>query len=201
MLSAFNSKILKSRLSKLGLKANLAFGASCCERLLPNYLAFTRETGWGDILPLRRGLDLIWDYLLEKQYDPDEIKEIITTCESIAPDSDDFHSIYSTSAQEACFSVCELLDYLLDNDVQKIVQIATYATDTVDLYVQVTENYNPNLPDIENKILTHPLMQRELEEQENNLKSIEAANKIDEKFISLIKNSWVNKGKSNIDLL
>jgi uncharacterized protein YjaG (DUF416 family) len=200
MLPVFNCKTLKERLKKLDRKLQLAFGATCCERLLPNYLAFVKDTGWGDIKPIRHALDLIWLHLEEKTVNPQELNEMIALCESVAPDSDNFQSLYSTSAQDACFAVCALLDYLVKNDIDRIIQVATYATDSVDLYVQVIENMNPNSSDLEQKILEHRLMQRELSQQEKNLEYIEKARDIDLKFLYQLKNSWNNNGKSNLDL-
>lgn len=197
---AFNCNTLKKRLQKLNIKSQLAFGAACCERLLPNYLAFVKDTGWGDITPIRNALDLIWLHLEGKLTESIEIKKILYSCELVAPDSEDFQSLYVTSAQDACFAVCGLLDYWIEHDVNKIVQAATYATDSVDLYIQVVENLNPNTPDLEKKILTHKLMQRELSQQEKDLESIEKTKDINSKFLNKLKNSWGNNGKSNLDL-
>lgn len=200
ILPEFNCKTLKERLKKLDRKLQLAFGATCCERLLPNYLAFVKEAGWGDIKPIRHALDLVWLYLEEKTVKSQEVNKMIALCESVAPDSDDFQSLYSTSAQDACFAVCALLDYLIKNDIDRIIQVAIYATDSVDLYVQIIENLDPNSPDLEQKILEHRLMQRELSQQEKDLEYIEKAVDIDSKFLYQLKNSWINNGKSNLDL-
>lgn len=105
-----------------------------------------------------------------------------------------------TSAQDACFAVCGLLDYLLESDVDKIVQAATYATDSVDLYAQEIESMAPNDPQLEQKILTHRLMQRELAKQEEDLKAIELASSLNQEFLAQRKASWNNNGKSNLDL-
>jgi hypothetical protein len=142
-------------------KQQLAFGASCRERLLPNSSAFQRDTGWGDISPVRRALDFVWSFLYGESIDLDEAEGITAACEAVTPSSDDFESLYVTAAQDACFAVCSLLDCLRQDDVERIVQVATYATDSVDLYVQEVENMAANDPQLERKILAHRLMQRE----------------------------------------
>ena len=200
VLPEFNAEFLKERLIKLDSKRQIAFGAICCERLLPNYLAFQKDAGWGDINPIRKALDLVWFYLNGETRNIQEIKDLTDSCESVAPSSDDFESLYVTSAQDACFAVCCLLDYLLENDVGKIVQVATYATDSVDLYVQEIENMAPNDPELEQKILTHQLMQKELTQQEENLKAIEQASALDSNFLAQLKASWNNNKKSNLNL-
>lgn len=49
VLPAFNGEALMERLIRLDNKRQLAFGAVCCERLLPNYLAFQKNAGWGGV--------------------------------------------------------------------------------------------------------------------------------------------------------
>ena len=201
ILPTFDSEALKKRLTTLVSKQQLAFGSVCCERLLPNYIMFQKDTGWGDIVPVRKGLDFVWASLKGESASAQEIKTLIASCESAAPDSENFESLYVTSAQDACFSVCCLLEYLYESDIDEIVQIAEYATDSVDLYVQEIENMVSNDPKLELKILTHHLMQRELAEQEENLKAIEQATLLSSSFLDGLKNSWKNKGKSNLDVL
>lgn len=200
VLPAFNGEALMERLIRLDNKRQLAFGAVCCERLLPNYLAFQKNAGWGNIDPIRKALDYVWWSLSNQPPSSQEIKNMIASCESAAPDSEDFDSLYVTSAQDVCFAVCGLLDYLLEGDVGKVVQAATYATDSVDLYVQEIENMAPDDPQLERRILTHRLMQRELAQQEQDLKAIEQAPSLSQVFLAQLKVSWNNNGKSNLDI-
>lgn len=46
-MPGFNGSALNDRLKTLDNKRQLAFGALCCERLLPSYLAFQRDAGCG----------------------------------------------------------------------------------------------------------------------------------------------------------
>lgn len=200
VMSAFNGAALKKRLRRLDSKRQLAFGAVCCERMLPNYLAFQQDAGWGDLTPVRKALDCVWASLYGQPLNSQEIRKVTASCEAAAPNSEDFVSLYVTSVQDACFAVCGLLEYLLESDVGKVVQAATYATDSVDLYVQEIENMVPNDPQLEQKILTHPLMQRELAQQEKDLKAIELTPSLSHEFLDQLKASWNNNGKSNLDL-
>ena len=200
LLPAFNADSLRARLVKLDSNQQLLFGALCCERLLPNYMAFQQDTVEGDIMPIREALDFVWASLENESVDTQAVKSITTSCESVAPDSEDFESLYVSSAQDACFAVCGLLDYLIKSDVDKIVQAVTYATDSVDLYVQEIEHMVPGDPELEQKILDHHLMQRELAQQEKNLVDIEQATALGSDFLSYLKQSWNNEGKSNLDL-
>ncbi|WP_423682130.1 DUF416 family protein [Undibacterium sp. WLHG33] len=200
METAFNSDVLREQLNELAAQWQLAFGASCCERLLPNYLAFNIDAKWGNFAPIREALDLVWSSLEGHAYDRDTVQKLITICENVAPDSEDFTSLYVSFAQDACFSVCGLLDFLLKNDVKEIVQAATYAMSSVDLFVQELENMRPNDPDLELKILSHPLMQRELEKQRVDLERITNTSVLDTVFLSQLRSESGNNGKSNLNL-
>ena len=200
VMQAFNSEDLKGKLCKLNKSRQLAFGVMCCERLLPNYLAFQKDAEWGDINLIQKALDYAWESLNGIEKSIEEIEVLITSCEKVTPDSENFESLYVSLAQDCVFAICSLLDYLLKSEVDKIVQVATYATDSVDLYVQEIEDMASDDPYLESKILNHKLMQRELETQQKNLQSIEQASLLNSEYLSWLKASWSNNGKSNLDL-
>lgn len=175
MLPAFNSASLRSRLGCLSCEQQLTFGALCCERLIPNYLAFQNDTNWGDVTALRNSLDLVWKALGDHVIADGELSKAISSCEAVVPYSENFSSPFVTAAQDACFSICSLLDYLLKPDVDKIVQVATYSTDSVDLYIQELVHLSPTDPFLEERILSHQLMQRELARQDTDLHTIESS--------------------------
>ena len=60
MSTASDVNYLRARLVKLDPDQQLVFGTVCCERLLPNYIAFQKDAGWGDITPVRKALDFVW---------------------------------------------------------------------------------------------------------------------------------------------
>jgi uncharacterized protein len=166
----FNEKQALDALSQMAAHQSLTFGAACCERMLPNYNVFVREVGWRDAEPLRNALDAAWEACDGKASSNVELREMLSRCEECAPDSEDFTSLYTSSAQDAVFAVCCLLDFLLDGDVARIVSIARFATDSVDLIVQECEGMDPRDPFREHKILEHLLMQQELVRQRRDLR-------------------------------
>ncbi|MBX3712653.1 MAG: DUF416 family protein [Lysobacter sp.] len=188
-----------NRLGTFDFSQRLAFGVLLCERLLPNYLVFQQESGWGSFMHVRTALDCAIAFLCGQKPSAQDIKEASAECESWSPSSDDFSSVRVTSAQDACFAVCSLLDFLLEDDASKVVQVATYATDSVDLYVQEIEEMNPADPLLEQKILMHPLMQRELRQQEDDLTAIESASELNQSFLEERMLSWRSDGKGNLE--
>lgn len=200
IMPAFNAQKLEHRLVKLDKQHQLAFGAACCERLFPNYVAFEKDVGWDKSSLVRKALDTAWSQIISKSLTEHELRAITSNCEACAPSSDDFTSIYVTAAQDACFAVCSLLDYLLDEDVIQIVAAATFSTDSVDLYIQEIEHLAPNDALLEQKILAHNMMQRELLQQEQDLLFLERTNSLDFESLKSLRELWQNNGKSNLDL-
>jgi len=200
VLPAFNGERLKKRLIQFDSKRQLAFAAACCERLLPNYLVFNEESGWGDITTLRNALDQVWAFLEGQGPSSQEIEDIAASCDAVTPDSEDFGSVYADLAQDACLAISNLLSYLFEGGVEKVVYAVTYATDSVDLYVQEAGDMDPNDPELEQKILTHPLMQRELAQQEKELEMIEQASSLSPEFLKQLRSAWDNNAKKATDL-
>jgi len=167
--SAFDSDQLKQKLSDLPSSKQGAFGASCCLRLVPNYVFFRQQTGWRDEKELVDALSLIWDWV--EGGEVGDLHEAAERCEALAPRSEDFETHLSTAAQDACFAVCAVLDFISGGgrDTERIVQAASYARDSVDLFVQEEEDMGSTDPELEQKILHHPLMQAELAAQEFDL--------------------------------
>ncbi|WP_437286061.1 DUF416 family protein [Sorangium sp. So ce406] len=175
MMPTFDEQALVRRLRPLPWFCSLAFGAACASRLVPNYRRFVEATGWGDIRPIIRALDLVWGVArAQTSLAEAECRALAGECESHAPDSEDFNSLFTSSAQDAVFAVCSLLDYCAEGKPEQVALAARYATDSVDLYVQEIEQMAPQDPTLEAKILAHPLMQQELERQSRDLVALES---------------------------
>lgn len=175
MLPAFDERLLAQRLQPLPWFLSLAFGVACAGRLVSNYRKFSDETGWGDITPLERALGILGTLAINRTLPTEsECRNLATQCEAQAPDSEAFSSLFTSSAQDAVFSVCSLLDYSTERKLEQVVLAARYPTDSVDLYVQETEQMAPQDPALEAKILAHRLMQQELSRQARDLAVLEA---------------------------
>ena len=109
-------------------------------------------------------------------------------CESVAPDSEDFDSVYTNLDQDAAFAICCILGYLTDEAIEKIVQAAVYAID---------DKFDSADPDLESKILNHPLMQRELKRQHDDILYLKNEKKgTTPTTVKTISHRW--RSKSNI---
>lgn len=190
ILPAFDKEKLKKQLFFLTREQQLAFAVLCCERLIPNYKRFFEETQYGNLYYLLEGVSIVWHEVKKQSVGVEKISSTNIECENCAPSSSDHASILVTAAQDACFSVCALLDYIVKPDGEKIVLPAMYATDTVDLLVQEFENMKPNDSRLEEKINTHPAMQQELQMQKDSLSSIKKIFNYDESIIESLKKMY-----------
>lgn len=160
---------IEEKIRSLSKQGQVAFGVSCCERLLPNYVAFTRESNWGNQQPLHHALNRLWEYVDGGELSSQEAEKLASACEAVAPHSDDFGTQLGSAAQDAAFAICSVLDFLKTSEGEKIAQASYYAMATVDMYVQELEDMPANDPSLEETIRLHPIMQEELQRQEDDL--------------------------------
>lgn len=172
MEAKFTDEGISTPLAGARIDQMLVFGALCCERMLPSYPAFVAEASWGDFAPVRRGLDAVWAVIEGGALSEDDRVAFLLACQACVPDSEEFHTTHTAAAQDAAFSVCFLLAFLFEKKLERVVTIARYATDTVDLIVQEQEDMDTSDPDREQMILEHPLMQQELERQRRDLNAV-----------------------------
>jgi uncharacterized protein YjaG (DUF416 family) len=177
----------------------VTFAAACCERLLPNYAAFAREVRWGKPETLRAALDYIWDVLIGGTVDRGEIYRRIEQCDAVIPDTEDFDTSSVSAALDAGNAVVETLRSLLDGDSQRIVDVASFCRDTVDMYIQDRDHldYN-NAPLFERKIEQDPLMKREIERQAAILLELSTNAVLDRLMLKRLRDESADGGRSNI---
>jgi uncharacterized protein YjaG (DUF416 family) len=198
----YNKEEVQRRLEALPNTSCVAFGLSCCERMFRNYIACKEKIKWGDANPLQKALDELWKCVEGQTLNESNIRQITEACEAVAPNSDDFSELLTTPAQDACFSICCVLEYVLSGDRERIAQASSFAIDTLDLYVSEMLDGFPNairaVPysrEREERIRLHPLMQRELARQNADLELL-ATNP----DLAALKTQWRNPAKSNIGL-
>jgi len=172
MTERYDEQRLRKQLAVFNAAGLIAFSLSVAERLLPNYRRFVRETGWGDEAVLRRALDLGWSWLEHGVVERREAQRLQDACLKQAPDTDDFTTILVSSALDAANSAAIVAELVVESDVEKAVEIASYGRDTVDMYVQELENMPSNSTDLEERIRLHELMQRELINQREAIEAI-----------------------------
>ncbi len=183
-------------------RKQLAFAYFTCERLYPNYVHFSRNFEFGDEIILRAAIDLIYGALLTTTSpSQDDIKSYSSKVESNTPNTEDFDTIFVSSALDSCTAILETLDFILDNKVSRLYDISSFAIDTVDMYVSVRDNLDFNNDSLFNqKIFDDPLMQREYKVQEGIISYLSKIGVLELKDINNLLSLQNNDNKSNIDL-
>jgi uncharacterized protein YjaG (DUF416 family) len=199
--SAFLDR-LGGALQELPHQHQLAFAASCCERAYPNYVDFSDRARWGDAQVLRHALDTVWAIVDGSGLNADQLLSLEKKCRQVTPDLDDFSSpdidVQCAAGQEAAFMVILLLQFCRDEQPHYAVRIATFARDTIDMYVQVIEQLDPADPQLEDKIAQHRITVAELQKQNEDLAALRKI-KTSADLRQFIKHS-IAPGRSNIGL-
>jgi uncharacterized protein len=196
--------LLRKKLPSLGYARILAFAASCCERSVPNYKAFSRETHWGDPKVVAEALELIWRLVPTKN--PAEfrsyargLQEVLKT---ITPDTEqDFKSLLTSAALDAANSVAETLDYPWDESIDHVVWVSSFARDTIDLFVQYRNKSDFSDKNVEAPpTAQHALMVAELHKQQADMGTLESIMDLTPHFLASFRSNATNRGKSNLGI-
>jgi uncharacterized protein len=144
---------IKAQLAFFHDRGKILFAVLTCERLYPNYVAFQKITGWGNQDTLQEGIALIRQYLIKEDlFELEEIQSIIEQIDKITPNTEHFPGVTTSFALDACTSVFSTLNFIIDKNSEHILDVATYARDTVDMYIQEKYDLNANYLGIEEKI-------------------------------------------------
>lgn len=199
MEKGFDGDRLLVQLRRLPFRAVLGFALSCAERLGPNYAAFNEAHRWGDSEGLRGALDLGWSVLSGVEVPDAVLGAAEARCQAAEPDTTEFDSLLVSPGLDAACASGMLVQFLRTRDVAIVADIASLCRDTVDMYVQEVAAMPSNAPDLEERILAHPLMQRELARQSEDLRYLERfAASADE--VAELARRWRSPRHGNLDL-
>jgi uncharacterized protein YjaG (DUF416 family) len=194
----FDLDRLTKELSGLPPRRRVAFAASCCERLLPNYAAFARDANWGSPSVLREALDQVWAVAGGDNPNPERIRELRTATDRVMPDTESFSSDYTSSALDAGVAVLQALECCIDGDPATSAQAASSARDTVDMYIQTRDGLQYGAVDFETRIRCDSLMVKELEKQRADVQLLASSPFSDKEIATILRSS--SETKSNIGL-
>lgn len=172
----------------------IAFTASCCERLLPNYQAFVVMEQWGDFSLLRKALNEVWKVLEGENLSSDYLLDLSRQCENVAPDTEDFSSVFTSAALDAASGVALALQCCIDGGASKAAEVGSLARDTIDMYIQVRDCLDYSDPAFEEKIQNDPLMLAELGKQAADLKALASMSELTSEFLENLRRSSESLG-------
>lgn len=206
-LEFYNLNALKTELEELSPTHRIAFAASICERLLPNYNIFAKEEAWGNPAALRLSLDEVWQILQGKPADAEKIRQLLKDIDAAAPHSDNVtKSQYCYEAQEACSAIDFLLEACIEPTSQRVIKVAERVRDTIDGFITCEEEtINPSwsekpLEEQNTEITSHPFAVREMAKQSEDLQRLKEVESLGEGFLEWLRTSSHNNGTSLIGL-
>ena len=182
---SFNADELKSRLEKLSRRHILTFGVWQLERMLPNFIQFCVESGAEGTWVLKCVVSCAWT-TIETGYSGRFSELTPALCEHVAPDTEGSTSIYTSSALDAAMSASNLMQYIRDGDINMIIDMSSLARDSADVFIQLSHLVHDDDEKFEESIISHPLMQIELQHQESDLLFLESLLEGDDQFFPAV---------------
>jgi uncharacterized protein YjaG (DUF416 family) len=188
--------ILRSRLSAMIPERCIAFAASCCERLMQNYLKFARDARWGNPEELAKSLSLLWELAAtDGKVADSRIREAIAICDSSAPHTEQFNSLLTSAALDAANSIAEALEFAMDKNVEHLVTVSSLSRDTIDLFIQRRDGLKYSDEEFESKIARDPLMVAELAKQQRDVQIVESVLELTPEFLASFRADSLSAGR------
>lgn len=126
---------LLTHLDALSPRGRTAFAALCCERLLPTYQAFQVVERAGSTNPLIEALDAIWASIGGATLSREAVAQLQAACERVAPDTEEYTSLYAELALITVSAVCLTLQTILDQQSATAAEVAERALAAVEAYL------------------------------------------------------------------
>ncbi len=159
-------KQIKDEIESLNRKNKIIYCLLISEKLLPNYKYFSSIYDFGSVKKLEDIINVLYDYVFDKKHLTTEDVDIyLSEIEEITPDTNDFSTILVSFALDACTSVISTLNFIKNNNDNDVLDVACYARDTVDMFIQERDDLNLNNKELEILIDNDVLMTTEKNKQ------------------------------------
>jgi uncharacterized protein YjaG (DUF416 family) len=139
------------RLRGMEFSKQITFAYLICERLYPNYVHFSENSGFGSPTILKNSIDFLYNSISDNTSNAILVNRLVQDIDKITPDTDDFTVKSASFALDVCTAVLDGLNFLLDKEFFRIKNISIYALDTIIL----------GLPSVDG-MDSHPLIENEV---------------------------------------
>jgi uncharacterized protein YjaG (DUF416 family) len=171
----------------------IAFALLIFERMLPSLIAFSKDTAL-DTSCYLRARDLAWERLQGSADSAVNVARLNEPCLKSAPDTEDFTHEQTSFALNAAVAMSEVLEFMLNGNSDMVAHVSTLATDSVYLYLSGLRRSLISTAEKGEWIKAHPLMQKELERQEEDIRFLsKLPDPLDDKAISSLKTMASNQ--------
>ncbi|TDF35777.1 DUF416 family protein [Alteromonadaceae bacterium M269] len=160
----------------------VAYAATLVERMLPNYQLFCEVTEFSDGKQFRNTLNGIWEWLTvpKAKINFDVQAEKV---EQDTPDPDNFDHFGVYPALDVAMSITAIIALIQEQDLQGAVVVSKLSQGSVEAFIDATKESEEELSNQE--IRQHPLMQWELEFQQELLEAVSESKSKPEKVKEL----------------
>src|ERR1051326_2560509 len=161
------------RLELLPPRHQLAFGAACCDRLVPVYEGFSLLERTAPKPVIREAHDGLWRLAAGIQIEKRAIETAISRLKRAYPSEERIRCYLLAGAEMAVQALSNVLKYVVEGDVRLIDETAELAFSSVYDYVSQVDHpfskrYEP-LEDFDRWAESHPLLLEELARQKDDL--------------------------------
>lgn len=177
---------IEKKIVKLSFKQQVLFAVLTCEKLLPHYRQFSMVEKWGNIEVLEDAIVMIYQFLQDIEVNDEELDGMYEKIAEITPDVVRFEGDLASYALDTCSAVSDAVEFLLSEDQSYLINIASIARETIDMFVQESEELTTDDEDMENRIAQSPYVKREAKRQQDILRKLLGA-EIDLPFISAMR--------------
>lgn len=199
--------------AKLSHWQQIAFSAALLERMLPNYQMFSDSAAFGNTKILRNQLDIIWQWLANRNAVKVNIDAQLLKLESETPDPQAFDFFGVFPALDACMALNALWQLIQSKpakkgkalDIEGIKSISRLSQNSVSYYVELLllEEFGDPVSDefviTTKQINEHPLMQWEKATQNELFDFLQFAAD-DKRSCQLAKQMSLSEGLSNLGI-
>ena len=201
-----------AEIEKLPFLHQIAFGASICERLMPNS-NISRESNQEKYSVLRQALDEVWLIVNGQLIDSIKLFQLKDDLETVVPEYDDSDSEYILGVDYVAGSIYYLIDMCLQtklSDSQVLERFITCAYSIFSSYIVLeielaedmaeaeTDDYfsNKSIEEQRSIIHNHPFILQEMTKENEDLQRIKETPFLTLEFLESLRTSSQDKGKS-----
>jgi hypothetical protein len=196
--AAFDEAKLKRELRALSAAHRLAFAASCSERLFPGFCVFSEREDFGDPALLRHSLDTAWQMLYGEELPREEVENLIESCRSAIPDSDDHPTFLGSIGQRATLATLYTLECSLSGDVQRATWAGRCVVGAIGAYLGGLRlrqiGSHTVTAAMEQQVKQDPLMRNEVGKQVQDLRVLQASAQLEPDLLEQLRHSSTAAG-------
>jgi len=154
---------IETQLNKAEYATQWYFGKAVCQKLKENYRVFSEQNQVGDVRVFEEMMAFI-----QAQKTEINIEVIENQIDRVCPDMDEFSGdLWASLALDAYSALSEWALFTKTKKIEAIKTVAYIALQSAEWKALAHENWSQNLPDIRQKLDTHPEVLQEIAFQEN----------------------------------